>query len=293
MIPGNCDSLTTSRIRIGHPAWLALLGVLSVNAWATIRRYSSASFWLTGSLLALVVLNSDGRLCTRFQDIQSWPLAVIAVLPLFDPHSVVTSSRLTSSAAWLAIPVGKLGAEVQSWLSTPVDDPTVFILLLAIHWMLIACGMFAFCFRDSFARQLRWWFMVALPVFALAAVVLDMGFDFGIAPWMLVAYGIALAGCSLVAFGISRFWLYALNASLTLLIAIVPMVRLMSGFVDSNYRSLATFGLLAVSCFAIGVGVSCIKAGLANQLSGIAGRLKQEWNWHFQSAPAMPPVEHA
>ena len=239
----------------GAPVWLTILAVALFFAVSAIREIKGATTLLVCTMAAAAFTTPVGQFASSLAEVSVWPCVVLSILQLRTAQRRAHSWNWLIALSWLAPLIGLV--------AQPLGQPQLRIALTG-HWiLLVACGV-GFSFRDRFAMQLRVLIAMALPMLAMASLI--YWFATNQPGWIQVAY----VGCLLL-FGVAVYLfssdkLFAWTSSLTLVIGVLSILWLIRERIEVETEGLAGFLLLSFLFFAIGVFVSCLKAGLRLKL---------------------------
>ena len=258
---------------IGAPVWLTILAVALFYAVSAIREIKGATTLLVCAMAAAAFTTPAGQFASSLAEVSVWPCVVLSILQLRTAKRRAHSWNWLIAMSWLAPLIGLI--------AQPLGQPELRIAL-AGHWILfVACGV-GFSFRDRFAMQLRVLIALAIPMLAMASLV--YWFATNQPGWIQVAY----VGCLLL-FGVAiyRFSsdkLFAWTSSLTLGIGVLSILWQIRERIKVETEGLAGFLLLSFLFFAIGVFISCLKAGLRLKLLKAFNRLVMDVQERFAAS---------
>ena len=236
---------------IGAPVWLTILAVALFFAISAIREIKGATTLLVCAMTAAAFTTHAGQFASSLAEISVWPCVVLSILQLRTAKRRAQSWNWLIAMSWLSPLVGLI--------AQPLGQPELRIAL-AGHWILFAaCGV-GFSFRDRFAMQLRVLIALALPLLAMASLI--YWFATNQPGWTQVAYVGCLLLFGLAVYRFSSDKLFAWTSSLTFGIGVLSILWQIRERIEVETEGLAGFLMLSLLFFAIGVFVSCLKAGL-------------------------------
>ena len=253
--PGQATFYADITSTIGAPVWLTILAVALFFAVSSIREIKGAATLLVCAMIAVAFTTPTGHLASSLAEVSVWPCVVLSLLQLRTAKRRAQSWNWLIAMSWLAPLIGLL--------SQPLGQPELRIAL-AGHWILLAACVIGFRFQDRFAMQLRVLFALVIPTLAMASLIYWLATN---QPgWTQVAYVGCLLLFNFAIYRLSSDKLFAWTSSLTLGIGILSILWQIRERIELETEGLAGFLLLSILFFAIGVFVSCLKAGLRLKL---------------------------
>ena len=264
---------------IGSPFWLCAINLVAIYFYAWSRRIERADVWLGLALVLNIFVQPDSyRLA--FTELSSWPIAFLSGYLLF--------SALQKNSCWHFV-LGSgtvsfgLGVSVAEWFEAELA------WMAALHAFLCLILFAGWHFNDRLALQLN---AICAGVFAFAtSLMLLIGFSQQ-APILLVLSEIGVFWLlAMVGFWFNRDRLLGLSSLLILSqVSSAGVLLLVSRVQDSGDRRLVYFLVGAAICFAAGIFISSLKAGLSRRIGPALTMLKQDLVSRFV-VPVSAPVD--
>ena len=256
---------------VGSPVWISLLLLVCFYAYAMTRKVVCEKY-LTMALACTAIMATNGEWVNGIQEVAIWPLLLLAAMQLSTRERRQQSWRWLDAGSLLSFGLGRVGGlavgpELEAYVN--------------FHGILLSAFSVGFIFEDRLAKQIRILLAIGIPlIVALVWVgtLINQGSEA-----FAVVYGCAavlLVGCVCLLSG-NRLFSYSTGITF----AIVLVAALVRGRADlgGEHQKLILFIACGLVFFAIGVFVSCLKAGLANRLRGEVERLYADVRIAFQS----------
>ena len=272
-VPAKVSFLGEMTTLVGAPVWLTAVSIAALMAFYFYRKVDGAEFLFKWSLIACLFLETNGEMVAHPLAGAVWPGLVLAAFWLR------SHKERAQSVAW--------------WWAAVALCPAVFRLAetvgtaghgyaITVHWLLFLAVIFGFAFWDRFALQLR-----VLSAFAVAAIsIFAVAYYFSDrqASDFFFVYQVCLVLFSLCVYQYARDKLYLLSAWVACSVSLVAVLHAWGTTAKNEFTmgNLEGFFAAGLICFAIGVFVSCLKAGLGARLGKSLARFQFEFRQRFE-----------
>jgi hypothetical protein len=247
------DFLADVVMRVGSPAWLAMIGAAAFYGYLWHRGVKAAEVGICASLLTLTMVGPGTTGLDTLALAQWWPLALLAAWQV--ERTLHTGSSIRCLAAVAALLLAACVAWPGTWF-------TAYYGFVPLHIFGAACLAISAVFADRFARTLRR-LSAIIPV-ALALTALVAAPSLGVPGSFAVTYIASLAVATIVFWFVTgrRLWQIAMIAN-TAAAIISAAIWLHSGLHTTIPVRALTALTWGVICFFIAALISSLKGGLA------------------------------
>lgn len=282
--PVYLDFLSQLSLTVASPLWLTAMGLVAFYCVTMWRKRWGAEACLSIVLATLTFIDPRANTGFAIDVANSWPLLGLAVLQVVNEPRRKCSRRIFI-AALLVSTAGVI--ELGRWFAPGLA------FVAAAHFLLLSVIGVGGTKTDRFALQLRIMGAFMLPIYALAAGILAITETVPSWAAMLEIGLLGTIGLTVWKTMPERVYFYSVAA--TLFLGQIPVVlflhqQLRQDTLLAKHQKMIELMAFGLVCFAIGVVISSLKAGMLKRLRTEINRtiIDIEFRFHLLNQPQKP-----
>ena len=259
----------------GSPLWILLMVTLVFLGIAWLRQVEGSELYLT-IVLGLAVFARPELQTLSTEQWAGWPFALFAGYQLLWSIREKSCARFLVGGAVASFGLGLvLDKSVYSEFAVPISLYLYLLIMLFAGWYFDGPGI----------PRLNAISALLMAVYGLAAMVISISgsLDLGVAAAVIGMFTVMALFC----WRTHKDWVFVLAAGVMVAFVLVGLAHSGVGYIeDGSQKRLVGFAIAAVFCFATGVLISSLKAGLGTRFHSDANRAWLDLKNRFVEPPS-------